>query len=98
MIRTSSLSRVEQSVSTSDSSHQLQDLSREIRRLEDCVSANPNSDLMRELDQLRVEYRFQLQMNERNRSRSLNAPYLRSSESVSLHLLFVSIIYLQINI
>ncbi|CDS43666.1 myeloid:lymphoid or mixed lineage leukemia [Echinococcus multilocularis] len=77
-VRAGSLNRVTQSETVDNGSRHLQDLARGIRQLEDAVEANPNADLIRELDQLRVEYRFQLQMNERSRTRSLNAPYMHS--------------------
>lgn len=83
MLRSSSLNRVEQPEAVDNQSRQLQGLSREIRRLEDAVAANPNADLMRDLDRLRVEYRFQLQLNERSRTRSLTTPYMRSPDVVS---------------
>ncbi|VUZ55133.1 unnamed protein product, partial [Hymenolepis diminuta] len=78
ILRSSSLNRVEKPEAVDNQSRQLQGLSREIRRLEDAVAANPNADLMRDLDRLRVEYRFQLQLNERSRTRSLTTPYMRS--------------------
>ncbi|VDK40090.1 unnamed protein product, partial [Taenia asiatica] len=81
-VRVGSLKRVPQPETVDNDSRRLQELARGIRRLEDAVEANPNADLIRELDQLRVEYRFQLQMNERSRTRSLNVPYLRSSDAL----------------
>ncbi|KAH9277536.1 Afadin [Echinococcus granulosus] len=77
-VRAGSLNRVTQPETVDNGSRHLQDLARGIRQLEDAVEANPNADLIRELDQLRVEYRFQLQMNERSRTRSLNASYMHS--------------------
>ncbi len=65
-----------------DQSEQLKGLAREIRRLEDAVAANPSAELVRELDRIRVEYRFQLQLNDRARTRSLNVPYARTSDVV----------------
>ncbi len=65
-----------------DQSEQLKGLAREIRRLEDAVAANPSAELVRELDRIRVEYRFQLQLNDRARTRSLNVPYVRTSDVV----------------
>ncbi|VDM30521.1 unnamed protein product [Hydatigera taeniaeformis] len=81
-LRTDGLNRASQSEMAESNSRRLQDLARGIRQLEDAVEANPNADLIRELDQLRVEYRFQLQMNERNRTRSLNTPHLNSSNGI----------------
>lgn len=81
-VRAGSLNRLPQPEAVDNDSRRLQDLARGIRRLEDAVEANPNADLIRELDQLRVEYRFQLHMNERSRTRSLNAPYPRPSDVV----------------
>ncbi|KAM7532954.1 hypothetical protein Aperf_G00000122408 [Anoplocephala perfoliata] len=81
VLRTSSLNRTEHTEAVDSQSRQLQDLSREIRRLEDAIEVNPNADLIRELDRLRVEYRFKLQMNDRNRTRSLNVPYIRSPDA-----------------
>ncbi|VDO09661.1 unnamed protein product [Rodentolepis nana] len=83
MLRSSSLNRFGQQEPVDNQSRQLQELSGEIRRLEDAVAANPNVDLVRDLDRLRVEYRFQLQLNDRGRTRSLTAPYMRSPDVVS---------------
>nr|CDS26863.1 AFaDin (actin filament binding protein) [Hymenolepis microstoma] len=83
MLRSSSLNRVGHQEPVDNQSRQLQELSGEIRRLEDAVAANPNVDLVRDLDRLRVEYRFQLQLNDRSRTRSLTAPYMRSPDLAS---------------
>uniref|UniRef100_A0A5K3FSM0 Ras-associating domain-containing protein n=1 Tax=Mesocestoides corti TaxID=53468 RepID=A0A5K3FSM0_MESCO len=78
--RTSSLNRTPQPHAPDSQSETLQELAREIRLLEEAVAANPSTDLVRELDRLRVEYRFQVHMNDRSRTRSLNAPLLRSGD------------------